>query len=97
MYTYVSAFRSVCLELGNLVTDDAKLFRFISGLKQDVQQNILLDTNVTTLSDAILLAERVPQTQDFRKYGTTYKNQPKPPRNHTVPMELGIMSRSNNF
>ena len=31
VYTYVSAFRSVCLELGSLVTDDAKLFRFISG------------------------------------------------------------------
>ena len=59
VYTYVSAFRQVCLELGNLVTDDAKLFHFITGLKQDVQQHVLLDTKVKTLSDAILLAERV--------------------------------------
>ena len=47
------------MELGSLVTDDAKLFRFISGLRSDVQQHVLLDTKVTTLSDAILLAERV--------------------------------------
>lgn len=73
VYGYVSAFRQVCLELGNLVTDDAKLFRFIQGLRPDVQQHVLLDTSVSTLSDAILLAERVQQAQDFRKYGTMHK------------------------
>ena len=59
VYSYVNAFRSVCLELGDLVTDDQKLFRFMQGLKPQVQQPVLMDTSVSTLSDAILLAERV--------------------------------------
>ena len=69
VYTYVSAFRQVCLELGNIVTDDQKLFRFIQGLKPEVQQHVLLQTDVRTLSEAVLLAERMQQAQDFQKYG----------------------------
>ena len=99
VYTYVSAFRQVCLELGDLVTDDQKLFRFIQGLKPEVQQHVLLQTDVTTLSEAILLAERVQQAQDFQKYGTLRKQPNRAPRDNTVPMELGntnAQSRSFN-
>ena len=50
-------FRTLRLELGNLVTDENALWTFVSGLKYDLKKEVLQERNLATLSNAILSAE----------------------------------------
>lgn len=63
--SYVSNFRKLVLELGNLVTDETKLWQFIRGLKPEIRKEVLRDAHITTLSDAILVAERIDAADKF--------------------------------
>ena len=57
------------MRMRHLVNDDQVLYRFVKGLKPEVQRWVLMDTNVTVLNDAILLAERIQYADDFIKTG----------------------------
>jgi hypothetical protein len=56
---YITNFRKLTLELGKLVTDEAILWQFIRGLKPELRTEVLKDPNLNTVSDAILIAERL--------------------------------------
>ena len=76
--TYISNFRKLKLELGKLVTDEATLWQFIGGLKHNIRREVLKDAHLTTLSDAILIAERVDAAEQFAEVGfRTYSNKNK--------------------
>lgn len=59
MDNYITNFRKLTLELGKLVTDEAILWQFIRGLKPELRTEVLKDPNLNTVSDAILIAERL--------------------------------------
>ena len=69
VYQYINKFKTLVLELDSLVTTDMVLHRFVSGLKPEIQKDVLLQTQITTLSDAVLAAERVQAALNFVKHG----------------------------
>lgn len=69
LQSYVSNFRGLRMDLGDLITDAAALWAFVGGLKIDLRREVLRQTNVTVLEDAILAAERADATERFVKYG----------------------------
>jgi hypothetical protein len=66
---YISGFRSLRLELGSLVTDETALWQFVTGLKMELKREVLREKSITTLSDAILAAERADAVDKFVRYG----------------------------
>ena len=67
---YVTAFRSILLELGRAAPDDdTVLFQFIAGLKREVQLQVRIQ-RPTLLSDAELIAESV----DSALYATSTRD-----------------------
>jgi hypothetical protein len=62
---YITNFRKLTLELGKLVTDEAILWQFIRGLKPELRTEVLKDPNLNTVSDAILIAERLEAALKF--------------------------------
>ena len=64
-----------------MVTDESKLWQFIRGLKPEIRKEVLKDANMSTLSDAILVAERIDAADtfadnfaNFKKKNKQYKN-----------------------
>ena len=43
------------------------IHRFVSGLKYDIKKDVLRNTQITTLADAVLAAERTQATLDYLK------------------------------
>jgi hypothetical protein len=67
--SYISGFRSLRLELGALVTDESALWQFVTGLKVELKREVMREKSLTTLSDAILSAERADAVEKFVKFG----------------------------
>ena len=68
------------MELGNLATDESKFWQFIRGLQPALRKEVLKDANLSALSDAILVAERIDAADkfadnfdNFKKKNTKYK------------------------
>ena len=81
------------MELGQLVTDETKLWQFIRGLKADIRKEVLRDANLQTLSDAILAAERIDAADKFADNFDTFKRKNKQYKqdvlnDYTEPMEI---------
>jgi hypothetical protein len=67
--SYINGFRSLRLELGSLVTDESALWQFVTGLKVELKREVLREKSLTTLSDAILSAERADAVDKFVRFG----------------------------
>ena len=78
------------MELGNLVTDEAVLWKFIGGLQYNLKREVLREKHLTTLSDAVLAAERAEACEKFARFG----HKGKLPRNDgSVPMDIDAMQK----
>ena len=105
VYSYVTKFKSLLFELGGNIPDNFAINRFITGLKYEIKKHVLTNTNVTTLTDAILSAERAQATFDFLKSDNPHyfqKNkrfgkQNQRNRDESVPMELGHSKKLHNI
>lgn len=67
--TYISNFRTLRLELGGLVTDEAALWKFVGGLKYELKREVMRERSLITLSDATLAAERADAAERFARGG----------------------------
>lgn len=56
-----------------MVTDEIVLWQFIRGLRPDLRKEVLKDTNLTTVSDAIIIAERSEAANKFAENFGNYK------------------------
>jgi hypothetical protein len=83
----VNGFRTLRLELGSLVTEEAVLWKFISGLRYELKREVLRERSLQVLGDAILAAERANAMEQFAR--GSHRVVPKKPRDTTVPMDLG--------
>lgn len=80
------------------------IHRFVSGLKYEIKKDVLRNTQISTLADAVLAAERAQATLDYLrsdnpKYFQKNKfhhNKSTKPRDESVPMELGNTRRVHN-
>ena len=99
--TYISNFRKHIFELGNVVTDEAVLWQFVKGLKPHLRKEVLKDPNLSTVSDAILIAEHLNTAENFSESFEQYKAKNKKYKEHilhdyTQLMDIGNISRNNN-
>ncbi len=65
MTAYVTQFRDLQLRLGDRRVGEADAYHlFLTGLKPHVRERIMMETTLgqSTLSDIILLAERIDQS-----------------------------------
>ena len=95
---YITNFRKLTLELGNLVTDEAVLWQFIRGLKPELRMEVLKDPNLTTVSDAILIAERIEAASKFAENFDSYKNKNKQYQREILdhdPMDIDYLQANN--
>jgi hypothetical protein len=72
--SYITNFQKLTLELGTLITDEIKLWQFIKGLKPHIRKDVLKDHNLNTISDAIIIAERINAAEKFADNFKDYKN-----------------------
>jgi hypothetical protein len=90
--SYISGFRSIRLELGQLITDESALWQFVSGLKPELKREVLREKHLATLSDAILAAERANAVEQFVRYGARGAPARSAPRDTgPVPMDIDAM------
>lgn len=89
MSSYISGFRTLRLELGHLVSDESALWGFVSGLNIDLRREVLR-SNLTTLEDAYLAAERADACKKFVRYGVKQGKMTKK-NNDIVPMDIDTM------
>lgn len=95
---YVTNFRKLTLELGKLVTDEAILWQFIRGLKPELRTEVLKDPNLNTVSDAILIAERLEAASKFSENFDAYKTKNKQYQREILdhdPMDIDYMQANN--
>ena len=71
VYSYVNKFKALLFELDHAIPDSFKINRFILGLKYGIKKQVLTNTTITTLSDAILAAKRAQATFNFLKNDNT--------------------------
>ena len=79
------------MELGQLVSDEVALWTFVQGLKMDMKREVLREKNLTTLSDAILSAERADAVDKFAKF--EFKGPPVRKDDSIVPMDVDAMQK----
>lgn len=85
---YVSQFKRLQLELGELRLDDgAAIYQFLVGLKDSVRERVLL-ARPDSFEDAVLMAERADIALGSNKVFSRDSFYPKKPRDYSTPMDL---------
>ncbi len=79
------------MELGSLVTDEACLWRFISGLNYQLRKEVLRERNLQTVSDAMLAAERADAVERMAKFGIKRELVRGAKNDDIVPMDIDNM------
>ena len=79
-----------------MVTDESKLWQFIRGLKPEIRKEVLKDANMSTLSDAILVAERIDAADNFSDNFANFKKKNKQYKHeilqdYTEPMDIDTL------
>lgn len=80
------------------MTDEAILWQFIRGLKPDLRTEVLKDPNLNTVSDAILIAERIEAASKFSENFDVYKNKNKQYQREILdhdPMDIDYLQANN--
>ena len=79
------------MELGSLVTDEACLWRVISGLNYQLRKEVLRERNLQTVSDAMLAAERADAAERMAKFGIKRELVRGAKNDDIVPMDIDNM------
>ena len=81
-----------------MVTDEAVLWQFVRGLRPELRTEVLKDPNLATVSDAILIAERLEAASKFAENFDAYRTKNKQYQRDILdndPMDIDYLQANN--